>query len=208
MSEAELNRIQGDLAVIRRAMGLRLSFGKGMLGFGILLSVAAGCAAVLSLLGESDWLQVGPLATTLIGCVLGLYVLSGRDADLSHEIKLQVVLSMTIYCVVWVATCGYLIASFLGPDVGFARIAALYALSIAYIFAFSTILILNALQSRERYYCLGLVVSLLLAGLLIPIVDRQYHAPLAHSLMAIGYLTGVVIQWVQLRQTAAHHAAD
>ena len=35
MSDDELGRIRGDLAVIQRAMGLHLSFGRGMLAFGI-----------------------------------------------------------------------------------------------------------------------------------------------------------------------------
>ena len=73
---------------------------------------------------------------------------------------------------------------------------------------FSLILVLNSLKSRERYYCLGLAVSLLLTGLLIPILDQHYSYPLAHCFMAVGYLTSVAIQWVQLRDGVANHAAD
>ena len=208
MSEAELGRIKGDLAVIQRAMGLHLSFGMGMLVFGILLALATVGAAVVSLLVENALLQVGPFATIMVLCLLGLYFQSRRSADLSHEIKLQVVLSITIYFAVFGAACGYTLATFCGPTIGTARTAALYAASLAYVFAFLLILVLNALKSRERYYCLGLAVSLLLAGLLIPILDQHYSYPLAHCFMAVGYLTGVAIQWVQLRKVETHHAAD
>jgi hypothetical protein len=208
MSEAELGRIKGDLAIIQRAMGLQLSFGNGMLAFGLLLSIAAVGAAVVSLLSENEWLQVAPFATIMAFCMLGLYIRSRCNSNLSHEIKLQVVLSSTIYCVVWIAACGYALATFCGPTIGATRTAGLYASSIGYVFAFSLILVLNALKSRERYYCLGLAVSLLLAGLLIPILDRHYSYPLAHCFMAVGYLTGVVIQWVQLRKAVTQLAAN
>ena len=64
------------------------------------------------------------------------------------------------------------------------------------------------LRSRERYYCLGLAVSTLLAGMLLPIIDPHYSYPLANCFMAVGYLTGVAIQWVQLREAVSNHAAD
>lgn len=208
MSEADLGRIQGDLAVIQRAMGLRLSFGKGTIAFGAVLGVAAVCAAVVSLLSGNEWLQIVPFATIMAFCMVGLYVESRRNADLSHEIKLQVGLSMTVYGVVWVAACGYASAAFLGPSIGAARTAVLYASSVSLLFALSLILVLTALKNRERYYCLGLAISLLLAGLLIPIFDGRYSYPLAHCIVAVGYLTGAVIQWVQLREAVTHHAAD
>ncbi len=208
MSLAELGRIKGDLTVIQRAMGLQLSFGKGLLVFGILLTFAAVGAGVVSLLVENDWLQVGPFVTILVLCLLGLYFQSRRSADLSHEIKLQVGLSITIYFAVFGAACGYTLATFCGPTIGATRTAALYAASLVYVFPFSLILVLNALKRRERYYCLGLAVPLLLTGLLLPILDQHYSYPLAHCFMAVGYLTGVAIQWVQLRKAETHHAAD
>ncbi len=208
MSEAELGRIKGDLAVIQRVMGLQLSFGKGVLVFGIFLALAAVGAAVVSLLVENDWLQVGPFATIMVLCLLGLYLQSLRTTDLSHEIKLQVVLSITIYFAVFGAACGYTLATFVGPTIGAARTAALYAASLAYVLPFSLILLLNALKSKERHYCLGLAVPLLLTGLLLPILDQHYSYPLAHCFMAVGYLTGVAIQWVQLRKVETDHAAD
>jgi hypothetical protein len=82
MPEDQLGRIKGDLAVMQRAMGLHLSFGKGMLVFGILLTFAAVGAAVVSLLAENNWLQVTPFATFMALCLLGLYVQSRRTADL------------------------------------------------------------------------------------------------------------------------------
>ena len=153
MSEAELYRIKGDIAVIQRAMGLQLSFGKGMLVFGILLTFAAVGAGVVSLLVESDWLQVGPIATIVLLCLLGLYFQSRRIADLSHEIKLQVGLSITIHFAVLGAACGYTLATYCGPTIGAARTAALYAASLAYVLPFSFLLLLNALNSSERYSC-------------------------------------------------------
>jgi hypothetical protein len=208
MSEDQLGRIKGDLAVMQRAMGLQLSFGKGVLVCGILLTFAAVGAAVTSLLFEDNWLQVAPFATFMALCLLGLYLQSRHTADLSHETKLQVGLSITTYFAVFGAACGYALAAFCGPSIGAARTAALYAASLAYVLPFSFLLVLNALKNRERHYCLGLAASLLLTGLIIPILDPHYSVPLAHGFMAVGYLTGVAIQWFQLRETETHHAAD
>lgn len=208
MAEDQLERLKDDLAVMQRALGLRLSFGKGMLVFGTLLTAAAVGAAVVSLFVESDWLQLAPLAAILVIGPLGLFLQSRRSASLSPEITVQVVLSVGIYGIVWGAACGYALATLLGPTAGAARTAVFYAVSVGLLLAFSLILVRMALKSRERYYCLGLAVSTLLAGMLLPILDRHYSYPLAHCFMAVGYLTGVVIQSVQLREAAANHATD
>jgi len=208
MSEDQLGRIKGDLAVMQRAMGLHLSFGKGMLVFGILLAVAAVGAAVVSLLVESDWLQLTPLAAIMAIGPVGLYLRSRRSTGLSPEITEQVLLSVAIYGIVWSAACGYALANFLGPSVGTARTAVFYAVSIGLLLANSLILVRMALRSRERYYCLGLAVSTLLTGMLLPVLDRHYSYFLAHCFMALGYLTGVVIQSAQLREAVVNHAAD
>jgi len=208
MSEDVLGRIKGDLAVMQRAMGLHLSFGKEMLGFGILLTLAAVGAAVVSLLVENDWLQVAPLAAIMVLGPFWLFLRSRRTANLSPEITKQVVLSVCIYVIVWGAANGYAVATFLGPIMGAARTVVVYAVNIGLLIAFSLILIRMALRSRERYYCLGLVVSTLLAGMLLPIIDPHYSYPLAHCFMVVGYLTGVAIQWVQLREAVSNHAAD
>ena len=208
MSQAELGRIQGDLAVIRRALGLQLFFGKRMLIFGIFLTVAAVGAAVVSLLGENDWLQLAPFTAILVLVPVGLYLHSRRTANLDPEVTRQVVLSVSVYSSVWAAALGYVLATFLGPTVGVARTAVLYAISIGLLLSFSLILVRMALRNRERYYCLGLALSTLLAGMLLPILDRHYSFSLAHGFMAVGYLTGVAIQWVQLREVVTHHAAD
>ena len=208
MSEDVLVRIKGDLAVMQRAMGLHLSFGKGMLGFGILLTLAAVGAAVVSLLVENDWLQVVPLAAIMVLVPVGLFLRSRRTTNVSHEINLQVLVSVTIYAVVWIAACGYTLATFLGTTIGAARTAGLYASSIGILLIFTLMLVRSALRSRERYYCLGLAISTVLAGMLLPVIDPHYSYPLAHCLMAVGYLTGVAIQWVQLRETVSNHAAN
>jgi carbon starvation protein CstA len=208
MSEDVLGRIRGDLAVVRRAMGLHLSFGKGMLVFGILLSLAAVSAALVSLLVENDWRQITPLAAIMVLVPVGLFLRSRRNTNLSHDINLQVLVSVTIYAVVWIAACGYTLAAFLGTTIGAARTAGLYATSIGILLAFTLMLVRSALRSRERYYCLGLAISTLLAGMLLPIIDQHYSYPLAHCIMAVGYLTGVAIQGVQLREAVANHAAD
>jgi hypothetical protein len=208
MSEDVLGRLRGDLAVMQRAMGLHLSFGKGMLVFGSLLTLAAVGAAIVSLLVENDWHQLTPLAAIMVVGYVGLFLRSRCTANLSPEITMQVVLSVTIYAVVWIAACGYTLATFLGPTVGAARTALLHATSIGTLVAFTLILVRSALRSRERYYCLGLAISTLLAGMLLPILDRHYSYPLAHGFMAVGYLTGVAIQWVQMREAVANHAAD
>jgi hypothetical protein len=189
-------------------MGLHLSFGKGMLRFGILLTLAAVGAAVVSLLVEDNWLQVALLGAIMVLVPVGLFLQFRRNANVSHEIHLQVLVSVTIYAVVWIAACGYTLATFLGTTIGVARTAGLYATSIGILLVFTLMLVRSALKSRERYYGLGLAISTLLAGMLLPIIDQHYSYPLAHCCMAVGYLTGVAIQWSQLREGVANGAAD
>ena len=209
MSEDDvLGRIKGDLGVIQRAMGLHLSFGKGMLGFGIVLALASVGAAVVSLLTENDWLQVVPLAAIMVLVTMGLFVRFRRTNNVSHEINLQVLASVVIYAVVWIAACGYTLATFLGDTIGAARTTALHAISIGILLVFTLMLVRSALRSRERYYCLGLAISTLLAGMLLPVINPHYSFPIAHGLMAVSYLTSVAIQWVQLRDGVANYAAD
>jgi len=205
MSEDMLGRIRGDLAVMQRAMGLRLSFGKGMLVFDTLLALAATGAALVSLQVETDWLQQAPFAAIMVLVPVGLFVRSRRT---SHEINLQVVMSITIYAIVWIAACGYMLASQVGPIAGTARTALLDATSVGILIAATLILVRAALRNRALYYCLGLALSTVLAGMLLPILGQHYSYSVAHGCMAVGYLTGFVIQWVQLREAAANHAAD
>jgi hypothetical protein len=207
MSEGDLGRIKEDLAVIQRAMGLHLSFGKEMLVFGLLLAVVTVAAAGVNLLAENDWLRLAPLATIMVLGSVVLFLRSRRTANLSPEITRQVVLSVGSYVIVWGAANGYAVATFLGPGIGAARTAVVYAVNTGLLLVFSLILVRLVLRSRERYYCLGLIVSTLLAGMLLPILDRHYSYSLANCFMAVGYLTSVAIQWVQLRE-AANHAAD
>jgi len=174
MSEDQLGRIKDDLAVMQRAMGLHLSFGKEMLVFGLLLTVVAVGAAVVSVLAENNWLPLAPLAAIMVLGPVVLFLRSRRTANLSPEITKQVVLSVFIYVVVWGAANGYAVATFLGPSMGAARTVVVYAVNIGLLFAFSLILVRMALRSRERYYCLGLVVSTLLAGMLLPVFDQHY----------------------------------
>ena len=208
MLEPDLTRIRSDLDVVQRAMGLRMPFDRGVLVCGILLAVSAIASAVASLLSKADWLQLAPVAAIMVLWPVGLFVQARRTANPSPEMSMQVALSVSVYGVVWVAACGYSLATFLGPAVGTARTAALYAASICLLFGFSLILVRTALRSRERHYCLGLAVSVLLAGMLLPVLDRHYSYPLAHCFMAVGYLTSVAIQWNQLRKTVTHHASD
>ena len=205
MSEDVLGRIRGDLAVVQQALGLRLSFGKGMLVFDMLLALAAIGAALVSLHVETDWLQQAPFAAIMVLVPVGLYLRSRRT---SHEINLQVLMSVTIYAVVWIAACGHMLAIFVGPSVGTARTALLYATSVSILTAFTLILVRAALRSRDQYYCLGLALSTLLAGMLLPILGQHYSYSLAHGCMAVGYLTGFAIQSVQLREAATNNAAD
>jgi hypothetical protein len=141
MAEDQLGRLQDDLAVIQRAMGLHLSFGKGMLVFGTLLAAAAFGAAVVSLLVENDWLQLVPLAAIMVIGPVVLFLRSRRTTNLSPEITKQVVLSGFIYGVVWGAANGYAVATFLGPSMGAARTVVVYAVNIGLLFAFSLILV-------------------------------------------------------------------
>ena len=205
MSEDVLGRVRGDLVVMQRAMGLRLPFGNGMLAFNLLLTLAAIGSALVSLRVESDWLQQVPFAAIMVLVPAGLFVRSRRT---SHEINLQVLISATVYAVVWIAACGYMLATVVGPIMGIERSALLHATSVSVLIAFTLILVRAALKSREQYYCLGLALSTLLAGMLLPLLGQHYSYSLAHGFMAVGYLTGFAIQWFQLRKAAAYHAAD
>jgi hypothetical protein len=207
MSENELDRIKGDLTTMRQAMGLHVSFGTDMLVFGLLLTVVAVAAAVVSVLSENNWILLTlPAASMVLGPV-ALYLRSRRTANLSPEITTQVVISVFTYVFVWTAATGYVVATFI-VTTGAARAVYVYAVNIGLLFALSLVLVSMALRSRERYYCLGLVVSTLLAGMVLPVFDPHYSYALANCFMAVGYLTGVAIQWVQLREAAANHAAD
>jgi len=190
---------------MQRAMGVRLSFGKGILVFDMLLALAAIGAALVSVQVETDWLQQAPFAAIMVLVPAGLFLRSRRTG---HEINLQVLMSVTIYAVVWIAACGYTLAISVGSIVGTARNALLYATSVSILTAFTLILVRAALRSREQYYCLGLALSTLLAGMLLPILGQHYSYSLAHGCMAVGYLTGFAIQRVQLREAVANHAAD
>jgi hypothetical protein len=179
-----------------------------MLVFGILLTLAAVGAAVLSLFIEDDRLQITPVAVILALGLVGAYFYSHSNVNLNPEIIKQVMVSLIVYVVVWIAECGYGLATVVGPSVGAVRTACLYGSSIGLLLAFSLMLVSSALRSRELYYCLGLTISTLLAGMLLPILDRHYSYPLTHCIMAIGYLTGVAIQWVQLQKAVMHNAAN
>lgn len=205
MSEHVLDRIRGDLTVMQRAMVLHLFFGKGMLFFDILLALAAVGAVLVSLNVETDWLQQVPFAAIMVFVPVGLFLRSRRT---SHEINLQVLMSITIYAVVWVAACGYMLANFVSPTMGTERAALLHATGVSTLIVFTLILVCAALKSREHYYCLGLALSTSLAGMLLPILGGHYNYSLAHGFMAVGYMTGFAIQWVQLREAVGNHAAD
>lgn len=205
MSENARNRVSGDLLVMQQRMGLRLPCGKGILAVNMLLALAAIGSAFLSLRVESDWLQQVPFAAIMVLVPAGLFVQSRRTR---HEINSQLLISATVYAVVWIAACGYMMAKVVGPVMGIERSALLYATSASVLIAFTWILVRAALISREQYYCLGLALSTLLAGMLIPLVGQHYSYSLAHGFMAVGYLTVFAIQWVQLQKAAAHHAAD
>ena len=207
MSKAEIDRVKGDLAVIQQAMGLKLTFGWETVAFGAVLCTAAGVAAAVSLSGGNGWTQIGPFAATFVLIMIWLYVKGRRDQNLSHEFKLQVGLSITVYAVMIYAAFGYWSAAVLEPAIGPVRTAGLDCASVGYVAIFSSILVLNSLKSRQRYYCLGLATGLLLTGLLIPIAGRHQSYFLAHGFMSVGVITGAIIQWAQLRK-AARHVAD
>ena len=208
MSDDELGRLKGDLAVMRSAMGLHVPFGRGVLAVGISLTATAALAAVVSLIVERDSLQQALPTAVMVAGLIGLFLRSRRTPGLDPEVVNQVGVSICIYGVVWVAACGYLIAGIAGPSLEPSRTAALHASSVGLLLIFSSLLVSSAFRSRQRHYCLGLAVSTLLAGMLLPVLDWHYSYPLAHGLMAVSYLAGVAIQSAQLREAVASHAAD
>ena len=204
MPDNILGRIQEDLAIMQRAMHLSLPFGRGILVFDVLLALVAASAAFFSLQVESDWLQQVPFAAIMVLVPIGLFVLSRRT---NHDVNLQVLMSLTVYAFVWIAASGYTLAFFVGPAVGKLRTALLYSTSVVILIVFTLILVRAALKSREQHYCLGLALSTLVAGMLLPILGQSYGYSIAHSCMAIGFLTGFAIQRAQLREAASDHAA-
>ena len=205
MTEDVLDRVKGDLVVMQRAMGLRLPFGNGILAFNLMLALTAIGSALFGWWVESDWVQQVPFAAIMVLVPVGLFARSRRT---SHEINLQVLMSVTVYAVVWVAACGYMMASVIGPITGSNQSALLYATSVSFLIAFTLILVRAALKSREQHYCLGLALSTFLAGMLLPLLGQHDTYSFAHGFMAVGYVTVFAIQWVQLRKAAASHAAD
>jgi hypothetical protein len=205
MSEDALGRIERDLAVVQRAIGLHLSFGKGILVFDILLAIAATGAAFVGLQLETDWLQQVTFAAVIFFVLVGLFVRSRRT---NHEINMQVLMSVTVYAVVWIAACAHMIATIVGPIMGIERSVLLHFASVSILIAFTLILVRAALRSREQYYCLGLALSTFLAGMLLPILGLHYIYSLAHGFMAIGYVICFAIQRVQLRAAVANYAAN
>jgi hypothetical protein len=189
-------------------MGLHVPFGTGVLAVGILLTATATAAAFISLLVEWDSLQLALPAAAMVPGLVGLFLRSRRAPSLDPEVVTQVAVSICIYGVVWVAACGYLIAGIAGPSMVASRTAALHACSVGLLLSFSLLLVRSAFRSRQRHYCLGLAVSTLLAGMLLPVLDWHYSYPLAHGLMAVGYLAAAAIQSGQLREAAASHASD
>ncbi|MGH7245198.1 MAG: hypothetical protein ACREJD_17430 [Phycisphaerales bacterium] len=208
MSQPEFDRVKGDLAIIQRAMALRVSFGREMVVFGVVLGAGAAIASGISLWSDRDVYQLGAFAAISMLCVVWLYHHSRRVESLGHETKLQVGLSIAVYAAVIGAAAGYWMAAAAGPALGAARTAGLYAAAVGYVVIFLVILLLNALKSRERYYCLGLAAALLLVGLLIPIVDRRFAYPIAHGCMAIGALAAAILQSYQLNQAGKLDGAD
>jgi hypothetical protein len=208
MLDDELGRLKGDLDVIRSAMGLHMPFGKGMLAVGLFLTATATAAAVVSLFFERDLLQLALPAAVMIVGLVGLFLRSRRTPGLDSAVVTQVTVSISIYGVVWVAACGYLIAGIAGPSLEASRTAALHACSVGLLLTFSLLLFRSALESRQQRYCLGLAISTSLAGMLLPVFDWHYSYPLVHVLMAVGYLAGVAIQSAQLREAVASHASD
>ena len=144
MSKAEIDRVKGDLAVIQQAMGLKLTFGWETVAFGAVLCTAAGVAAAVSLSGGNGWTQIGPFAATFVLLsTIWLYVKARRDQNLSHEFKLQVGLSITVYAVMICAAFGYWSAAVLEPAIGPVRTAGLSGAGVGYVAIFSSILVLN-----------------------------------------------------------------
>jgi hypothetical protein len=176
-----------------------------MLVVDILLALASVGAALVSLRVETDWLQQVPFMAVMFLVPMGLFLRSRRT---SYEINLQIFMSLIVYAVVWVAACAHMLATIVGPIMGIERSALLHFTSVGILVAFTLILVRGALKNREQYYCLGLAISTLLAGMLLPIIDSNYSYSLAHGFMAVGYLTCFAIQWVQWRETVANHAAD
>lgn len=204
MSEDVLGRIEGDLAIMQRAMHQSVPFGRGILVFDVLLALVAASAALFSLQVEIDWLQQVPFAAIMVLVPIGLFVLSQRT---NHDINMQVLMSVTIYAFVWVAASGYTLAFLVGPEVGKLRTALLYSTGVVILFAFTLLLVRAALKSREQHYCLGLALSTLVAGMLLPILGQSYGYAIAHGSMAMGFLTAFAIQRAQLREAASDHGA-
>jgi len=69
-------------------------------------------------------------------------------------------------------------------------------------------LVRTGMIRRERQYSFGLGVSTILAGTLLPVVDTAIVYPVAHGVMAAGFMATALIQWWQLRESAVTHATN
>lgn len=206
MSDAEPGRHPDNRAALDRATERPESVGRGagerMVGLG--LAATAALAAVVSRFLEGDTLTQTVPAVILVAGLIGLYVRARRSPGLDPEVVHQVAVSLVIYGVVWVAACGFQIAGMARLALGPYRTATLHASSVGLLLIFAAMLVSSALRSRQRYYAFGLALSTLLAGVLLPVLDWHYSYPLAHGLMAVGYLAGVAIQAARLRMAVGH----
>ena len=191
-------RIPDDLPVL--PPGVCLPAGGWRVVPGVLFSLVAAGAAVASLLVDNDWFQVGLLGVILMLGPAGLFLRAGFAGHPAPEIATQVVLSITCHSVVWIAACGFTLATMVGPTVGTVRTALLHATSFGILALFTAILVRGALGGGGQSYCFGLVFSTVLAGIFLPMASHPHSYPLAHSLMAVGFLGGAILQWVQMRR--------
>ncbi|MFO0942232.1 MAG: hypothetical protein U0930_15960, partial [Pirellulales bacterium] len=171
MTDKILGRIQEDLAVMQRAMRLSVPFGKGMLVCQVLMTSAAAIAAIFSLFVKSDLAQQIPFTAYMVTVPIGMLVLSRRT---NHDVKMQIVMSLTTYAVVWIAASGYMMAFWVGPSLGVLRAALLYSTSVLILMACTAILVRAALKRREQYYCLGLATAAFVSGMSLPILGQSY----------------------------------
>ena len=116
-----------------------------------------------------------------------------------------------LYAVVWIAACGYTLATFPGTTIGAARTAGLYATSIGILLVFTLMLVSSALRNRERYYFVSASPYLHLARRDVAPDHRPTLQLSPRSLLHGCWLPDgckLAIQWVQLREAGSNHAAD